>query len=329
MKSNKRAIILFLVLLISFVNYSCDFLIHRIHNPRPKADNLYYANHSDSKVSGKLQFIVIGDWGEKGEFFQKEVARAMQKIESEEEIDFVLTTGDNFYPNGVKGINDEHFIKSFESIYKFSKPLTWYIAVGNHDYMGDIQSQIDYGAKNKNWILPYTYYSFDKKLSTKETVSFFITDTNEFIDIMGFLTYRFYIREDKGQTQLTWLKENLHSSNSKWKIVVGHHPIYSAGDHGDTKFLQKEFLETLEKNNIDLYISGHEHDLQHLKHPDKKIQFVISGAGSKIRQIKSSPYSLFFASEPGFAVININQIRIEIRFINQDAKEIYKTVIEK
>lgn len=38
----------------------------------------------------------------------------------------------------------------------------------------------------------------------------------------------------------------LQQSNAKWKIVVGHHTIRSAGVHGNTDELVKQLLPILE-----------------------------------------------------------------------------------
>lgn len=38
----------------------------------------------------------------------------------------------------------------------------------------------------------------------------------------------------------------LKESNAKWKIVVGHHGIRSAGQHGDTKELVAQLLPILQ-----------------------------------------------------------------------------------
>ena len=88
------------------------------------------------------------------------------------------------------------------------------------------------------------------------------------------------------------------------------------------------YIKKIEKNNVNLYLAGHEHDLQYLKHPDKKIHFFISGGGSKIRELKSSPYTVFAASQAGFAVITINEKSINLRFINESGKQIYETTIQ-
>lgn len=83
------------------------------------------------------------------------------------------------------------------------------------------------------------------------------------------------MRKEKGVTQLNWMNIVLRDNSSQWKIVVGHHPVYSAGDHGDTVSLQSEFLDNLENNGVDLYFSGHDHDLQFLKIRRRELTFYL------------------------------------------------------
>ncbi len=327
---NSKLFLVFLFVCSYITLQSCEFIIHRMPNPRPTAIVNSKLSEIKKRVNSEnLKFIVIGDWGEKGNFYQRQVASAVDKIIDMEKIDFILTTGDNFYPDGVSNLQDPHFEESFKNTYSSSKKIPWYITLGNHDYMGDIQSLIDYSKKNKHWILPNTYYAFEKTYSGLNKILFLVTDTNEFVCFLNFFYYRSYMRKEMGVIQLNWLDTNLKDNTYQWKIAIGHHPIYSAGYHGDTKTLHGKFLENLEKNQVDIYFSGHEHDLQYLKNPNKKTHFFISGAGSKMREIKSSPYSIFAASEPGFLVATITGKEILMRFINRDAKEIYRTVIQK
>lgn len=57
----------------------------------------------------------------------------------------------------------------------------------------------------------------------------------------------------------------MRESSAKWKIVVGHHAIRSAGHHGETPELIHHLLPLLEANNVDFYINGHDHSLEHIK----------------------------------------------------------------
>jgi hypothetical protein len=53
------------------------------------------------KTQKPLKFIVFGDWGRNGEDRQKEVALEMGKTAKKFKPEFIVSTGDNFYPNGV------------------------------------------------------------------------------------------------------------------------------------------------------------------------------------------------------------------------------------
>jgi len=46
------------------------------------------------------------------------------------DLDFVVSTGDNFYKSGIKGLNDPNFVQSFSNIYT-AKSLRkqWYSGI--------------------------------------------------------------------------------------------------------------------------------------------------------------------------------------------------------
>ncbi len=74
--------------------------------------------------------------------------------------EFIVSTGDNFYPNGVRSIMDHNWIASFENIYTaHSLQTDWYVVLGNHDYGGDPQAEIDYSEVDRRWNMPARYYS--------------------------------------------------------------------------------------------------------------------------------------------------------------------------
>ncbi|THU52550.1 hypothetical protein C4D60_Mb10t05140 [Musa balbisiana] len=87
------------------------------------------------KNDGSLSLLVIGDWGRKGEFNQSQVATQMGRIGEELDIDFVVSTGDNFYDSGLTGVDDKAFEESFtnnlDSALKESR-ATWKVVVGHH-----------------------------------------------------------------------------------------------------------------------------------------------------------------------------------------------------
>ncbi|URE18547.1 Purple acid phosphatase [Musa troglodytarum] len=108
----------------------------------PSSAELQKLEHS-IKDDGSLSLLVVGDWGRKGAYNQTHVAAQMGKIGKELNIDFVVSTGDNFYENGLTGITDEAFEDSFTNIYTAeSLQKQWYSVLGNHDYRGDVLAQL-------------------------------------------------------------------------------------------------------------------------------------------------------------------------------------------
>ncbi|KAI3961178.1 hypothetical protein MKX01_035764 [Papaver californicum] len=94
------------------------------------------------KEDGSLSFLVVGDWGRKGSYNQCRVAHQMGRIGEQLEIDFVISTGDNFYTDGLKVVGDPAFHEWFVNIYTASSlQKQWYNVLGNHDYRGDVEAQ--------------------------------------------------------------------------------------------------------------------------------------------------------------------------------------------
>jgi acid phosphatase len=92
-----------------------------------------------------VSFLAVGDWGRDGEFLQVEVAKRMGQAAQALEAAFVISVGDNFYEDGVASVDDPKWKTSFEDVYTApSLQVPWYVALGNHDYRGEAQAQLDY-----------------------------------------------------------------------------------------------------------------------------------------------------------------------------------------
>ncbi|XP_021641299.2 purple acid phosphatase 8 [Hevea brasiliensis] len=237
------------------------------------------------KPDGSLSFLVIGDWGRRGLFNQSEVAVQMGVIGEELNIDFVISTGDNFYEDGLTGVDDPAFYESFTNIYTApSLQKQWYSVLGNHDYRGDAEAQLNpiLTEKDSRWLCLRSF------IVNAEIVEFFFVDTSPFVNEY-FINPAGHSYDWKGISPrknylanlLKDVDSALESSNAKWKIVVGHHAILSAGHHGITEELLNQLVPILEKHNVDAYINGHDHCMEHISTSHSKIQFLTSGGGSK------------------------------------------------
>ncbi len=265
---------------------------------------------------GAYVFYVIGDWGRKGKFNQREVAESMNKTAALAKPQFIASTGDNFYFLGVKSVDDKLWKKSFEDIYtgEHIKDVKWYVSLGNHDHYGNEDAQVEYSKKNPKWILPEKYHGLEAKVDGQTSMSMYFINTEPLA----------HSNNEETQRQWQWLDSSLNATQSRWKFVVGHHPVYSSNpSHGDTKALIEKLKPMLEKSGAQVYFCGHDHDLQHQQPKGSKVDYIVSGAGSKLRPTASYEHTLFAQSVSGFALVAVEDNSMKVLFVDKDGNVIY------
>jgi 3',5'-cyclic AMP phosphodiesterase CpdA len=250
--------------------------------------------------------------------------------------DFIISTGDNFYPNGVRSTRDHNWLASFEDIYTaHSLQTDWYVVLGNHDYGGDPQAEIDYSAIDRKWNMPARYYSKTFYINGDTTLGMLFV----FLDTSPFLTE--YYQGDKtrvtGQdtaAQRIWLEKTLGEThaNIKWKFVFGHHPVYTGGGRMnavETGEMKKLFKPIFEKYRVNAYICGHDHNLQYIKPPGFTYYFV-SGAGSELSKTAIHPDGGIFAkAENGFMTFSVFSSQMRITVIGLQGELLYTVSIPR
>ena len=254
-----------------------------------------------------FNFLVLGDFGRVGGYFQKEVAKQLGDAAYMLDTEFIVTVGDNFYPNGVASVHDEHWQDSFNAIYTHPALYTnWYAALGNHDHRGSIQAQIDYSDISRRWNMPSAYYSETFELEDGKKLLLVVMDTSPFINSYKKEPKKYpHVATHDLEKQKKWLTETLSTKDKDiaWKVVVGHHPLYSGGkrkEAEDTKDFESQFADFFDAHKVDAYICGHEHDLQIIKPKGRYTTQFLSGAGSAIRPAGNREGTIFAAAEPGF-----------------------------
>lgn len=285
-------------------------------------------NTSETDKRDNINFIVIGDWGKYGNAKQQLVAQSMNKLAANRKVDFIISTGDNFYDKGVESIQDTLWQTVYKQIYDlpYIKNLDWYVVLGNHDYQGNYKAQVEYSKVDKNWILPDNYYAMEKA-TAGFSAKFVFTDTNPLRKYYWSKPDKYlYINNQDTTAQLQWLDSILVSSKSDWNIVIGHHPIYSSGKHGGMRELANSFVPLFNKTNTQVYFAGHEHDLQHQK-PAGSVHYFISGAGAQTRPVGKNEDTSFSASKLGFAYVTLTSNELKLEFIDAGVKTIYETII--
>ena len=278
-----------------------------------------------------LNFLAVGDWGRHGHEHQRDVAMRMGESAALLDARFVISVGDNFYENGVAGVDDPAWRSSFENVYTApSLQVPWHVALGNHDYRGNAQAQLDYSAKSSRWRLPARWYRFAAQAPDGTRLETFVLDTSPMIRAYyahGARVVKVADQRDRVPLQLAWLDAGLASSQADWKIVVGHHPVYMgravwpllpfASDrrlrrHGGLPDLIAQLDPILQRHRVALYLNGHIHDLQHVQHG--ATHYVCTGAGSRMARYCDMGGSDFCSLHPGFIVCAVNRARLRVAY---------------
>ena len=277
-------------------------------------------------VKDALHFLVIGDWGRHGEDGQSDTAGRLAAAARKVDPAFVISVGDNFYPNGVASVDDPAWQASFEDVYTDHALHTdWYVVLGNHDYRGNPQAQIDYSKRSRRWHMPARYFTrtFEAGEGSGVSAQFFFIDTSPFIEDYQRHPDKYAVEDQDVPRQLRWLESELKKSTARWKIVVGHHPVYTVGKRkkeaggGIQKELEATLVPLFEKYHVQAYMAGHEHDLQVIRRPGGTVTYLVSGAGSEVRPLGAPDKDdgrLFAASTAGFMsfALTADALKVEV-----------------
>jgi acid phosphatase len=279
-----------------------------------------------------LEFLVVGDWGRNGTNHQREVAAQMGRTAQSRGSRCVVSVGDNFYEDGVASVSDPQWRSSFEEIYSAaSLQVPWYVALGNHDYRGVPQAQIDYARASSRWRMPGRYYKVAGSDIGAPHLDLFMIDTSPLVH-----QYRDKVHSAIAQNvasqdveaQLRWLDEQLGQSVAPWKLVIGHHTIHSGGSgHGDTPETTQLISPLLQKYHVQAYINGHDHDLQHIRRGG--VDYLCCGAGSEVRPVQAVEGTLFCAARSGFAALRSEPDALTVEFRDFTGASLYRSAVPR
>jgi predicted phosphodiesterase len=281
-----------------------------------------------------VNFIVASDMGRRGVSEQKNIAILMGKEADYCRISFVAVAGDPIHDDGVKSIDDSEWKDKFENIYTAPSimKIPWYVVSGNHEYHGSVQAVLDYSKISGRWKAPARYYSIEKKIDTKGNKCLLVfIDTAPIID--KYRTDSSYSDAGKQDLdkQLRWIDSTLVYSKDPWKIVIGHHPVYAETQKEETERtdMQKRVGTILENRKADIYICGHIHNFQYIKHEGRSVNYIVNSSASESRKVNNTDGTIFCNPDPGFTVCSVTGENFTFYFINHKGETIYKYMITK
>lgn len=282
-----------------------------------------------SARSASASFLVVGDWGREGTSNQREVAAAMGGRAEEMATRFVVTTGDNFYEDGVMSATDPLWRTSFEDVYTApSLHRPWYGVLGNHDYRGNPAAQLDYAQQSDRWRMPARYYKIAGAAHGVPAVDMFMIDSSPLV--VKYRTSTGLIRDNvlaqDTAAQLAWLDRELGRSQAAWKLVFTHHPAYSGGSsHGNTAEMIGQVEPILARHGVQALIFGHDHDMQHIVRGG--LHHIGTGCGSAVRPVASVEGTQWCLSRSGFARLEVSQDVLNLEFRDYEGRQVYQTAI--
>jgi len=270
----------------------------------------------------------MGDMGT-GREDQKKVAAAMIQQAKSDSLNFILTVGDNIYEKGVTSADDPLWKSAIEDVYNdpaLMVPI--YASLGNHDHYGVVEAQLEYAKKNKRWKMPGRYYTFIRTLADMTDVQFFAIDTYPITNEKAAEKYPV-------EPQLEWLDKALGESKARWKIVFGHHPLYSHVEKPreiERQAMIRQVEPLLIKHKVDLCLFGHDHTLEMLK-PVNGVNHVITGASAgpdKAYGVVWNENEAFYASTgDGFTFYRVSKNELVIEFVRMSGETQFVHVLNK
>jgi hypothetical protein len=206
------------------------------------------------------RFAAIGDYGTAGQP-EQDVATLVHSWNPE----FVLTVGDNNYPDGAANTIDPNigqyyhdFIFPYTGSYGPGAPFNqFWPALGNHDWnTPGAQPYLDY------FTLPNNERYYEQVIGP---VHLFAIDSDP--------------HEPDGitvtSTQALWLQSRLAAATEPWKVVYMHHPPYSSGINGSTPALQWPYREW----GASAVLAGHDHHYERILDPGTGFPYFVDGSG--------------------------------------------------
>lgn len=259
---------------------------------------------TETPLPQSARFAVIGDYGTGGQP-EADVATLIKSWNPE----FIITTGDNNYPDGATETIDKNIGQFFSGfIYPYigsygegAQENRFFPSLGNHDWVTD-------GA------LPYLDY-------------FTLPGNERYYDFVWGPVHLFAIDSDsrepdgvgRSSQQAIWLQSQLAASTSPWKIVYFHHAPYSSGLHGPVNWMQWPFAAW----GANAVLSGHDHTYERISRDG--IPYFVNGLGG------GSIYPIYgvvegsqarYNADHGAMLVEASDSIIRFRFINRQGEVI-------
>jgi 3',5'-cyclic AMP phosphodiesterase CpdA len=251
-------------------------------------------------VDEPVRFIAFGDSGA-GSEDQRTLLEQMQQVPFE----LAILAGDIAY---MSGRLDELEVNYFEIYESLIGSIPFYPITGNHEYDTDDAAPfrevfaLPDNASDERW------YAFDHG-----PVHFVALDT-----------------ELMNDEQAAWLEADLSSTKHPWIVVFAHRPPYSSGSHGSSSRFRELFGPILERHQVSLVITGHDHHYERTT-PQRGVTYLVTGGGGKSTRTLGTELPETAFSEPvvHFVHVTVEREELTLRAIDATGQEFDSAVISR
>lgn len=293
--------------------------------PRP---DLLALEHKTAQLRvpsrGPITILALGDTG-KGTQDQARVAAAARDLCARLGCDLGFLLGDNIYDRGIARVEDPRFDEVMSVYDTFGFPFL--VVLGNHDYgspfgvspLGGLGveenralTELYRVAGTKNLHMPGRHWRVDLvrlEVVGLDTQPFFWMDQPAVAEALG-------LKDDVERQQRDLRIWNL-ASEAPFRIALGHHPLMSAGPHGDAGRADgaptglvfsaehiRQLLETHIVGHFDMYLAGHDHNVQDVG-TRRGTELLVSGGGAEKKPVRPRDDVLFAQETLGFIVLEV------------------------
>lgn len=270
-----------------------------------------YSFNTKSKSNKAFEMLLFGDTQGYLEEDYNQLSNRFEAIKNskifENGIDLAISVGDNV--DDSKNLNQYKYLYNNKS--SFFTEIPNIIASGNHE-VSEFKATKSYEKLNPNVIdenynysnLHYNldippqdtsvgmYYSFDYSdvhFTVINTNDLYSEENGDYIIVNG--EAQVDMETDKSKynkmrkNQIDWIRKDLQSSKSKYRVVIMHKSLYSAGNHNDdvdVLNLRKQLSPIFSNYDVNLVVAGHEHTFTYSYYLDEKGKVVDKNLDSKI-----------------------------------------------
>ncbi|HEV8297312.1 MAG TPA: metallophosphoesterase [Acidimicrobiales bacterium] len=266
------------------------------------ATEIHLIPHAWTTAEDEVSFVAIGDNGSGGRQAMA-VAERIARTYSVHPFGLVVLLGDICYYGNIADRFNHVFQRPMRPL--IDAGVRFELAIGNHDsaIRRSDEGLDEIEAELRLLGTPGLYYE-----ARHGPVDLFCLDSS----VPGLLG-------SESRDQLEWLDEALARSSNQWKIVALHHPPYSSGRHGSTYAAQELLVPILVRRQVDLVLSGHDHDYER-SHPLDGITYVVSGGGCKRTPVGRQSFTAVAQSILEFLFVHVRGDRMVVSCIQPDGR---------